>query len=260
MPELPDVEVYRRRIQTHAKGKTIKNVSLDGGRILKKPAKKIAGIKNQKIQSVQREGKYCMLDTGKKGWLVLHFGMTGEVAVYPADNKPPDYTVLSLEFKSSDNNLAITSIRKLGKITLTGSPEEFKKKHDIGMDALVCSKKDFTAAMKKKKGSIKSALMDQSTISGIGNIYSDEILFQARIHPGKKVNELEEKHLKKLYDKMQKVLDTAISSDADPEKLPDDYLIPHRAKSEKCPSCNSSLKSIKISGRKGWYCPDCQSK
>ncbi len=260
MPELPDVEIYRRRIDDHAKDRTIKKISPAGSQVLKVSKKKISGLKDQKITSTRREGKYCLVETGDNKWLVLHFGMTGAVETYEKSDNPPEYSVLSIEFSNQDKNLAVTSKRKLGRITLTGSPDQFRQEHDLGKDALDSSEKEFLDAMKKKKGGIKSALMDQSTIAGIGNIYSDEILFQSKIHPGEKVSNLKDEKIKELHRIMKKVLKKAISSDADPEKLPEGYLIPHRRKGENCPACDSHVKSKKISGRRSWFCPDCQEK
>src|SRR6056297_4324602 len=113
MPELPDVEIYRRRIDEHAKNRTIKKITPAGSRVLKVPKKEISGLKDQKITSTLREGKYCLLNTGDKGWLVLHFGMTGAVKTYKKKDNPPEYSVLSIEFSNQDKKLAVTSKRKL---------------------------------------------------------------------------------------------------------------------------------------------------
>ena len=241
-------------------GKTLGKVSASRTRLLETSARKVSRLSGHRMESTRREGKYCFLQAGGEEWLVLHFGMTGSVSLYDNRGKPPEYTVLSMELKEGGAHLAILSKRKLGKIDVTGSPDEFLEENEIGRDALKCSEKEFVEILGSKRGSIKSALMNQSSLSGIGNIYGDEILFQARVHPQKRIDRLQEKDLKDLYQTVQEVLDTAIESEADPGKMPESYLIRHRGKDEKCPSCNGPVKKIKVSGRAGYYCPECQKK
>ncbi|MFW5699947.1 MAG: zinc finger domain-containing protein, partial [Bacteroidota bacterium] len=103
-------------------------------------------------------------------------------------------------------------------------------------------------------------LMDQSMIAGLGNVYVDEILFQCRIHPKAKVKDLSGKDYKKLFNIMHKVVDKAIEVDADPDKLPTSYLTGKRREGEKCPSCDGKIEKIKVGGRSGYYCPECQKR
>jgi formamidopyrimidine-DNA glycosylase len=107
---------------------------------------------------------------------------------------------------------------------------------------------------------LKSVLMDQSLISGIGNIYSDEILFQAGIHPEKGVDTLDEKAIHHLFMTLREVLETAIEAGAEIEKLPDTFLIPHREKKGVCPRCGLPLHTVTVSGRTSYYCPQQQMK
>jgi len=114
-------------------------------------------------------------------------------------------------------------------------------------------------AMRGTRSNIKSALMSQERIAGIGNIYSDEILFQARLYPKAKANQLNDRILERLFTGINEVLNTAIESQADPGKLPRHYLIPQRGKGGKCPVCNGEITAMKISGRTAYFCPTCQS-
>jgi formamidopyrimidine-DNA glycosylase len=102
--------------------------------------------------------------------------------------------------------------------------------------------------------------MNQHIIAGIGNIYSDEILFQAEINPNTNINKLNEKSLKKLFEKMKNVLRTAIDRKANFEDFPNNYLIPHRSKGGKCPKGDNDLQIIKISGRTSYFCPKHQKE
>jgi formamidopyrimidine-DNA glycosylase len=102
--------------------------------------------------------------------------------------------------------------------------------------------------------------MDQSLFSGIGNIYSDEILFQARIHPKRKVNDLSKKEKTALYRKTGRVLETAIERMSGPGTFPAHFLLPRRNEGEKCPYCEGTVEKIKISGRGCFICPSCQKE
>ncbi|MFB0525631.1 MAG: zinc finger domain-containing protein [Phycisphaerae bacterium] len=92
----------------------------------------------------------------------------------------------------------------------------------------------------------------------MGNIYSDEILFQSNIHPKTISNKLNHEQIRKIYHNMGKVLIKAIERQADPNRLPNSYLLPHRQKPNRCPRCNGILKTTKIIGRTAYFCPNCQ--
>jgi formamidopyrimidine-DNA glycosylase len=116
----------------------------------------------------------------------------------------------------------------------------------------------FKQALSATRASIKSALMDQQRIAGIGNIYSDEILFQAGVRPKNPASQLDESSLKALFRAMKEVHSTAIECRADPGRFPEDYLIPHRRGDRICPKCSGGIKTAKISGRTAYFCPRCQ--
>lgn len=119
----------------------------------------------------------------------------------------------------------------------------------------------FQKILSRSRGAIKGALMNQEMIAGVGNIYADEILFQAGVHPETKVNALNEEIVAGVYKAMREdVLPTAVDRRADPSRLPGSYLIPRREKGARCPKCNSSLQQIKISQRTTYLCPVCQRK
>lgn len=108
---------------------------------------------------------------------------------------------------------------------------------------------------------IKTTLMNQGKIAGIGNIYCDEILFQTGIHPKAKIKNISQEKREQMYDNTIEILETAIEKHADPEKLPNDYIIPKRDEEDaKCPKCNSEIEKIRVNGRGTYYCPECQEK
>ena len=102
--------------------------------------------------------------------------------------------------------------------------------------------------------------MDQALISGLGNIYVDEILYQCRLHPEKSTGDISRKQQEMLFKNMKAVLKTAIRKKADPDQLPGTYLIPHRKEDEKCPKCDGKIKKIRVNNRGTYFCPECQHK
>ena len=110
------------------------------------------------------------------------------------------------------------------------------------------------------RGAVKSALMDQHKLAGIGNIYSDEILFQSRIDPRTDVRKLDRKDLEAMYRNMRKVLKASITAKAELSELPDDFLLRYRKKGAACPDCSGRMGTITIGGRTAYYCPMCQER
>lgn len=260
MPELPDVEQFKKYADATALNQQIDDVEFKDKRMLASSAQNIKkALKDHKFINTKRIGKFLLLETDDNmhHWLVLHFGMTGELD-YFKDDEQPKYSRMLIHFKNG-YHLALNDRRLLGKIDLADNPESYQKKKDLGPDALEISENEFRKIFENKKGKIKPVLMDQHLVTGIGNIYADEILFQSKIHPEKKINEIDEKQFSTLYKKMKMVLKTAIRKDADPKKFPEDFLIPNRKARGICPHCNGKVKKIRVSGRGTYFCPSCQS-
>ncbi|MBD3427102.1 MAG: DNA-formamidopyrimidine glycosylase [Candidatus Omnitrophica bacterium] len=261
MPELPDVEYYRRYLESTAMRKKIKSVEVQNAKVLEGvSAKKLAKVlKNKKFTSTHRRGKNLFVSFAKDKCLYMHFGMTGELKYFKGDEKEPDHARVLFGF-SNGYRLAFMNQRLLGKVSVTGPADEVIAEKDLGPDALEISYEDFKKGIKGKIGAVKSALMDQSILSGVGNIYADEILFHARIHPKTTPKKLSGNALKRIYRNMKKILEKAIEKKADPDKFPRTWIIPARGEKEKCPRCGGGIKRIKISGRSSYFCPRCQKK
>src|SRR5690606_35951455 len=145
-------------------------------------------------------------------------------------------------------------------VFLVDRPNQLIEQKELGPDVLA-DDFDFTRFRRilgEHRGMIKPRLMDQHVMAGIGNVYSDEILFQARVHPRTKLSDLDDDALKRIYDSMQEVLCVAIEHDADPEQFPDNYLTPHRSIEDKCPQCGGPIEAVKVAGRTSYFCPECQ--
>lgn len=262
MPELPDVEIFRRYLNSTALHKTIDNVEVEDAEVLESiSADRLRGeLCSRTPRETVRHGKYCLvkLDNGK--WLTMHFGMTGFPRAYKDERSKPGHARILLHL-GNGYTLAYDCQRKLGRVGLTEDDVAgFVREKKLGPDALKQSRQDFVQAVTSSKSMIKSALMRQENMAGLGNIYSDEILFQAGIHPRKRTAELSEKNVDELYEQTIEVLKTAIDKKADPNNFPEDFIIPHRHDDGRCPKCGGPIEKVKVSGRTGWYCPKCQRR
>ncbi len=257
MPELPDVEIFRKVAEK------AKNSAIDDFEILDKKFVEISGndfnknLKGNKFKEVLRRGKYLFLKPDSNSAVVMHFGMTGFLKYLKEDEDAPDYTKCSFHFKNK-HKLHYISKRKLGHIQFAGNLEEFIKKKELGPDALEINESDFVAVLKGKNSMLKTALTDQSAIAGIGNVYADEILFQAKLHPKMQTGKLRDADLKELYNITRKVLEKAVEKNAEVGKLPKSYLLPNRKEGADCPKCSGKIKKITVSGRTTLFCPTCQ--
>ena len=259
MPELPEVQIFKEYLDSTSLHKRIQDIEVKSKQILQDITENdlSAKLKGEEFLSSQRHGKYLFASVSGKFWLVFHFGMTGDLIYFKELNEEPAHDRLLITFKNG-YHLAFDNQRKFGKIIVTPTVDEFVSNKKLGKDALQIDLPDFTEAMKKKRGSVKSVLMDQHTIAGIGNLYSDEILFQTGVHPKKRVSELDEKTLKDLHSNIRRVLKTAIENQADPKHFPKDYLLHNRVKGAPCSGCDGKIETITVSGRTAYFCPNCQ--
>lgn len=265
MPELPDVEGFKRVLARCASDKTIDRVIVNDARILGKlPAQTFAArLQNSKLTAAHRHGKYLMAKIDRGGWLLLHFGMTGGLdCVHKGGDEPP-FTRVRFDF-SDDGCLAYTNKRMIGRVSIVEDASAFIGEEGLGPDALDprLTYSAFERAVLGSKRDVKSVLMDQSIVAGIGNIYSDEILFQARINPVQRIDRLAPADRKRLFNTMRKVLRTAVArgagSEQFTERMPRGSLLPERKKGGRCPRCGSRLKVFKVGSRTAYCCPRCQ--
>lgn len=173
------------------------------------------------------------------------------------DDVPP-YVRLSIGF-GNGHRLAYIAQRKLGRIALAENVDAFIEQRNLGPDALDVDLQAFRGCVSGRGGTVKGWLIDQTVFVGIGNIYSDETLFQARIHPRRKVTGLKDEKVKCLFREMASVLRCAIRAGEHRAEMPCSFLIGHRGAGETCPRCGGRVASIAVSGRSRYYCPDCQA-
>jgi formamidopyrimidine-DNA glycosylase len=265
MPELPDVELYKRHLDATSMGRAIASVTVGDPRILHGfAARAFAGrVKGSRIGTSLRHGKHLLVDLGAPGWLALHFGMNGSLKHFADPEPDPPYDRVRFDL-GDGHHLAYVNPRLIGRVAIVAEPASFIASEGLGVDALdpALNAAAFARILVGRRGAIKAVLMDQSVIAGIGNIYSDEILFQAGIHPRTSAADLTSADTKNLFSTMRRVLRTAIERGAGSEqfldRLPSNFLIPRRRRGGTCPRCGGPLAVGKASGRSGYFCPSCQ--
>jgi formamidopyrimidine-DNA glycosylase len=257
MPELPDVEGFRKYFEQTALNKKIVETDLSAPKMLKEidPDDFIKNTEGYKFTSTFRHGKYMFAGLNNKKYLMLHFGMTGYLVYYKDEEDASGH--IRLQFKLSNGfYIAYDNLRKFGSIMLIDNIEKFLKEKDLGTDPINANL-SFTAFKKLtegKSGTVKSLLMDQSVFSGIGNVYSDEITYQAGIKPSASFSSLDEEKMKLLYKKMTSILKAAVKKDGDYKELPEYYLLNHRKEGEKCPVCGGKITHSTVAGRTSYFC------
>jgi len=288
VPELPEVETTIRQLEKKVLKRTFIDVWTDWSKMIKKPKsfKQFRKeIKGRRIEKVWRRVKNILFELSGKKTLLLHQKIAGHLlfgkwtkkgnawqsSPGPLSERVNTYIHLLFIFENGQM-LALSDLRKFAKAELWDNKallesRVFKK---LGPEPL---EKDFTfekfkGAFKGKRGKVKQVLMNQEVIAGIGNIYSDEILFRAKIHPLKPVFTLKNQELKRIYLTMKRVLKRAIKLQGESIS---DYRIPsgekgrfdivrkaYRRTGEKCSRCGTLIKRIKVGARSAHFCPKCQ--
>jgi formamidopyrimidine-DNA glycosylase len=259
MPELPDVEGFKSIFDKTSMNKKIVSIEVKNTKILDdvSPLRLKSALEGECFCKSFRHGKHLFAQVKNGLWLQMHFGMTGYLKFFHSISNDPSYDRLLFSF-SDGTFLSYVNMRMFGKVGITQNPDEYIKIHKLGPDALGITKVDFKEILKKKKRTLKAFFMDQEQIAGIGNDYSDEILFHSRLNPVRSTQELSEQEITRLYDKTLEVLKIGINRTINGEKLPDNFLINYRKAGKHCPVCDTSVMSRKFSNRNFYFCPNCQ--
>jgi formamidopyrimidine-DNA glycosylase len=259
MPELPDLEIFKRYVDSTSLHQTIETIEVKDGRVLGgvSSSKLKRGLEGRKFESTRRHGKHLFVELDDGPWLLLHFGMTGDLKYYKDANEEPTHSRVLISF-GNGFHLAFDDQRLFGKVDLIKGPDDFIEEHGLGLDPLDLDFPAFRERLEGRRSEIKATLMNQRVFAGIGNIYSDEILFQVRLHPRTNVGRLDGDAFRDLHEQIQRVLHAAIERGASPQGLPDSFLLPHRREEAECPRGNGRIQKTKAAGRTAYYCPTCQ--
>jgi formamidopyrimidine-DNA glycosylase len=259
MPELPDVEVIRRRLLRNIQGKKILNSEISFPKLIRKPRleefKK--NILDLKIIELRRRGKYLLFLLEEEQLLIFHLGMSGDLIYLEREEVLP-YNRLKIFFEGK-GILYYNDKRKFGKVFLI-KEKEFEKEFNLGIEPL---DREFTFfrlknLLENKRENIKRFLLNQKYIAGIGNIYASEILFHARISPFLKTSDLSFQEIESLFNSIKKILKRGISlkelkAQREDRKL--EFMVYQR---RTCPKCYKSIEKVKLGGRSTYFCGKCQ--
>jgi formamidopyrimidine-DNA glycosylase len=263
MPELPDVEGFRRVLDSHGRGRRITRVEVaDAGVLRGVTARRLAReLEGRRFATPERRGKWLLAPTedGKDGGptVLLHFGMTGNLVRDPPDEPPHAHDRVT--FTLDDGHLLrYRDQRKLKGLWLAASDAEVARViGDQGPDALSLGRGELASALSGRRGRIKGALLDQTVVAGLGNLLGDEILWQARIHPSRQTSRLSSDDQKRLDTTLRRVLRDSVRAGHVPTR--GSWLTGHRYDEDPhCPRCDGPLSTTRAAGRTTAYCPNCQ--
>ncbi len=291
MPELPEVEVTRRRIEPLLRGRRIASVRTTAPSyfFLTPPAALRSALRGRCVASLERRGKYLVatLDDGSR--LVLHLGMTGQLFSSDATSvrllrsagrgaltpeaqrrfRPDAHTHLRIAFEDSGPEVWFRDARKFGKVLLLPPGEESKRLARLGADGLCITGPDLFAATRKRRVAIKNLLLDQAVVAGVGNIYADEALFHAGVRPRRAAGRVSRAECERIAGALHRVLQRSIATGGSSIS---DYIAPdgsdgayqdercvYARTGEPCLVCGSAIRRVVIGQRSAHYCPRCQA-
>ncbi|HVP07814.1 MAG TPA: bifunctional DNA-formamidopyrimidine glycosylase/DNA-(apurinic or apyrimidinic site) lyase [Candidatus Acidoferrum sp.] len=279
MPELPEVETVVRGLRAIVIGKTIANVSLNAPKtslVVSKSLRPLSfksALIGRTIQSVSRRGKNIIIALSGNLTLWVHLKMTGQFHWLDAAVRPDKHDLVMIRFAGdSKHELRFHDYRRFGRLRIFRESELAKQKGlgDLGPEPLEISPSEFVKLCYRRSRQIKQALLDQTFIAGIGNIYADESLYAARIHPRKlttaisrgKLIELHG-HIRRLMKRAIALMGTSVDTYAGVNGEPgafQKYLKVYGEEGNRCARCGHVIVREKIGSRSAHYCPNCQRR
>lgn len=261
MPELPEVETVVRTLAPKLTGRRIVEAKFSSHHVVRqKFAALRERVRDQQVKSVRRHGKFIVLEL-ERGFLTVHLGMTGKLLL---DSEPGPYA--RAVFELNEGLLVYDDVRHFGRIEWSASLLE--RAAALGPDALDISLQAFQKLLRSRRARVKPLLLNQRFLCGMGNIYTDEALFEARIHPRAMASSLSRERAARLHRAMVDILETAIRMkgssisdyvDANGEK--GSFQMQHQVygrAGEPCPICGTAIRRIVVGQRGTHYCPKCQ--
>ncbi|MEG6617032.1 bifunctional DNA-formamidopyrimidine glycosylase/DNA-(apurinic or apyrimidinic site) lyase [Peptococcaceae bacterium 1198_IL3148] len=273
MPELPEVETVKRSLEKLIIGLKISDVEVLAPSVVvdHQPESFRAILNGLQVENLQRRGKYLIINLSDQLTLVIHLRMTGRLVYLTPDQPPPKYTHLLFHF-DNQSRLAFADMRRFGRINLlpTAELKKLSGLKDLGPEPLTG---DFSIdylhqTLKKRRTKIKPLLLNQTFVAGLGNIYADEALHRAQIHPERLAAELNAEEMARLYQAIVGVLTQGIENrgtsfsdyvDGLGNKGSNQHLLKaYNREGEPCHRCGNLILRKKVGGRSSYYCPQCQ--
>lgn len=273
MPELPEVETVVRGLRKLLPGQTIREVRLGKSDFIDDPVSLSQALPGRRISAVTRLGKFICIELAPETpaveclHLVIHLGMTGQLTVkHPADEVAPHtHCFFALDDRCE---LRYTDIRRFGRILLVPDSRFDVFRDRLGADPLEITLEGFSARFGSRRSRVKALLLDQGVLSGVGNIYADESLFRARIHPARIAANLAPAELAALHRAVREILTDAIrlrgssvSDYVDSDGNRGEFQLRHRVyqrESKPCVRCKEKILRLIVAGRSSHFCPRCQ--
>ena len=261
MPELPDVETVVRMLRRRVVGGRIDRIRVLDPSVVRSPAPALFArrVRGRAIQAVRRRGKYLLIRLEGGSTIVGHLRMTGDFSVVPRREPIRPHTRLVVGLDGTD--LRFTDQRRFGHVDLvaTHALDDFPALRRLGVEPLgpAFTPDRFRGILRTRRGSLKGLLLRQDLIAGIGNLYADEILFQARLRPARHVESLRPAEVRRLYHAIGDTLRRGVESLSRRRAAVGD-LMQIRARDGACPRCGGPLRSATVAGRTTYFCPRCQ--
>jgi formamidopyrimidine-DNA glycosylase len=272
MPEMPEVEILARKLRKSVIGKCVADVRLSGLPLRKPiPGTFASQLKGRTIRKIVRRGKYLILEMDPKAYWVIHLGMSGRVLYHSRASKATKHTHAVVRFVDS-SELEYLDHRRFGLLAAyeVRRPGLIPEIQSLGMDPLHSgfNERWFSPLLRKSRQEIKSFLLDQRHVAGLGNIYVCEALFHARIHPARRCSTLNPEETSRLIGAVRKVLRRAIrhngttfsdymDSDGNPGGN-QKFLEVFQREGDVCHRCRVLIERIRQGNRSSFYCPGCQ--
>ena len=281
MPELPEVETVARGLRRTIVGRRILSVRLGKTDFIDNPAALEQHLPGRQIEAVDRHGKFMLLrlspvqgavagstnGDASPASLLVHLGMTGQIGSLPPAQPHDKHTHVVFELDDS-RELRYTDPRRFGRLAYLDQASLEKELPRFGADPLEIPAASFVEQIRVRRARIKALLLDQSFLRGVGNIYADESLWRARIHPARPASSVSRAQAKVLHRALQQILRKAIamhgssiSDFLDAEGEPGWYQQQHRAYGReglRCYRCGAKIRRIIVAGRSSYFCPKCQ--
>src|SRR5436190_756281 len=273
MPELPEVETVRIRLEPKLVGRTFERVQIDDTRLVRpyEPIEVAAELEGERVEALERRGKYLIVRFASGRSLLIHLRMTGGLRHVPAgslEDEPHRRAVVRLD---DGSDVAYRDVRRFGT-WLVLEPDELDpylaaKVGDEPLDVLLTAAR-LGERLARRRAPVKAALLDQRTLAGMGNIYVDEALWRARINPLRPAESLDRNELRRLHRGIRGALEHGIARQGPTLR---NYALPDRASGsmqhelrvygrdgEPCDRCGTPIVKTRVAGRGTWFCPRCQ--
>ncbi len=255
MPELPEVHTFQRYFDKTSLLQPIETVVVHDAKIIRNISGETFAerLRKRSFTGSYRQGKYLFGDLDNGHAVLLHFGMTGDIKYYNNDADRPKYERFVIHFDNGFR-LGFDDPRKFAKIRYLENRNAYIREIGLGEDALRITETAFLERTEGKRSSIKSFLLQQRNLAGVGNLYADEICFQARVHPASVTGSIPIELRRLIFHKMQEILHFAVEQEAYYKDYPDDWLWKWRMPNATAPD-GSPAKNAKIGGRTTWFFP-----